>query len=155
MKKLFTVLSVMVLVFAFTACGGGSQDGTSTDDGQNPVMNFVGNYACDRANIFVECNGDDGARMTVTWGSSAWDDSEWIMTGTFDTGTLQFEYHDCVRTDYKYKEDGEVEAAEEVYTGGHGFMQFTEGDTLTLIWQDDQENVADGMVFEYIGTGEK
>lgn len=28
-------------------------------------------------------------------------------------------------------------------------MFFKEGDPLTLTWQDDQENVAEGMVFEY------
>ena len=30
-------------------------------------------------------------------------------------------------------------------------MIFTDGDPLTLTWQDDQENMADGMVFEYTG----
>jgi hypothetical protein len=29
-------------------------------------------------------------------------------------------------------------------------MQFTEGDPLTLTWQEDQEKIADGMVFESV-----
>ena len=74
------------------------------------------------------------------------------MSGTFDPETLQFEYHDCVKTDYKYKDDGDVESQEEVYTGGHGFMFFKEGDPLSLTWQDDQEKVAEDMVFEYAGA---
>ena len=73
------------------------------------------------------------------------------MSGTFDPETLQFEYHDCVRTDYVYGEDGEVASQEEIFTGGHGFMTFKEGDPLTLTWQEDQEHVADDMVFEYAG----
>ena len=155
MKKAVKMLSIMmamlmVLSLGLTACGSKAVE--PADDGQNPVMNFIGNYACDRANIMIGATDEgNGASATVTWGSSAWENSVWTMTGTFDAETLQFEYHDCVRTDYKYKEDGDVESQEEVFTGGHGFMTFTDGDPLTLTWQEDQEHVADGMVFEYTG----
>ena len=153
MKKNAGVLAlVMALVMTFamglSACGKKAEP----DDGQNPVMNFVGNYVCDRANVLISADGDEGASAIVTWSSSAWENSSWMMSGTFDPETLQFEYHDCVRTDYKYEDDGDVESQEEVYTGGHGFMFFSEGDPLTLTWQDDQENIAEGMVFEYIGA---
>ena len=139
---------IMTLTMGLTACSKSAEP----DDGQNPVMNFIGNYACDRANVFISADGDEGASAIVTWGSSAWENSSWMMSGTFDTETLQFEYHDCVRTDYVYDENGDVTSQTEVYTGGHGFMTFAEGDPLTLTWQDDQENVADGMVFEYVGA---
>ena len=150
MKKNAKVLAlmlalVMALTMGLTACGKKAEP----DDGQNPVMNFVGYYVCDRANVFISADGDEGASAIVTWGSSAWENSSWMMSGTFDPETLQFEYHDCVRTDYVYDDSGEVTSQTEVYTGGHGFMFFTDGDYLTLTWQDDQENVADGMVFEY------
>ena len=155
MKKTRKMLAVMMallmpLALGLTACGN---SGEGSDDGQNPVMNFVGNYVCDRANIFFDADGEDGASAVVTWGGSASENSTWVMSGTFDAETLQFEYHDCVRTDYVYKEDGSVESETEVYVNGHGFMTFSEGDPLTLTWQDDQENVADGMVFEYSGMG--
>ena len=153
MKKTFKPLALvmammMVLAIGLSSCGAKE----TSDDGQNPVMNFIGNYSCDRANIMIGATDDEnGANATVTWGSSAWENSAWVMSGTFDAETLQFEYHDCVRTDYVYEENGEIKSQEEVYTGGHGFMTFAEGDSLTLTWQDDQENVADGMVFEYTG----
>ena len=154
MKKVIKLLSVvtamiMVLALGLSACGAKEEP---SDGGQNPVMNFIGNYACDRANVMIGATDDKtGTSATVTWGSSAWENSAWTMTGTFDPETLQFEYHDCVRTDYVYDDNGEVKSQEEVYTGGHGFMTFTEGEPLTLTWQDDQEKVADGMVFEYTG----
>ena len=148
-KMLALVMALMmVLVLGLSACGSKEE---AADDGQNPAMNFIGNYACDRANVFIGAEGADGMNATITWGSSAWENSAWTMSGTFDAETLQFEYHDCVRTDYVYDDNGEVKSQEDVYTGGHGFMTFTEGDPLTLAWQDDQEHVADGMVFEYTG----
>ena len=153
MKKNARILALMmalVMTFAMglSACGKKA----APDDGQNPIMNYVGYYVCDRANVFISADGEEGASAIVTWSSSAWENSTWMMSGTFDPETLQFEYHDCVKTDYKYEDDGDVESQEEVYTGGHGFMFFKEGDPLTLTWQDDQEKVAEDMVFEYAGA---
>lgn len=162
MKKTAKLLAIMMalmmtLAMGLSACGTNGTSETNNeeaaDDGQNPVMNFIGNYTCDRASIFVSAEGEEnGASAIVTWGSSAWENSSWTMSGTFDPETLRFEYHDCVRTDYVYSEDGEVASQEEVYTGGHGFMFFSDDDALTLTWQDDQEHMADGMVFEYVGA---
>lgn len=151
-NRFIAVLMAMLMVLALGLSACGSKDEESADDGQNPVMNFVGDYVCGRADIFITATDEEnGANAIVTWGGSAAENSSWVMSGTFDAETLQFEYHDCVRTNYVYNEDGEVESQEEVYTGGHGFMTITEGDPLTLVWQDDQENAAEGMVFEYVG----
>ena len=147
---------VMLLAAALTACGGSGTSGNEeSDEGQNPVMNYVGFYVCDRANIFIEAtDSENGASALVTWGSSASENSTWTMTGTFDAEEGRFEYHDCVRTDYVYQESGDVESQADVYTGGHGFMFFKDGENgvTTLTWQDDQEHVADDMVFEYAGA---
>ena len=142
---------MMVVTLGLSACGSKTEEPVE-DEGQNPIMNFIGTYASGRASIFIGATDEsNGANATVTWGSSAAENSTWVMSGTFDPETLQFEYHDCVRTDYVYGEDGEVASQEEVFTGGHGFMFFKEGDPLTLTWQEDQEHVADDMVFEYAG----
>ena len=120
-------------------------------ESQNPAMNFAGDYVCDRAKIHVEAaDSNNGMKATVEWGGSAFDAAEWVMSGTFDAETLLFEYHDCVKTEYTYTDNGDVKSEEEVFVGGHGFMQFTEGDPLTLTWQEDQEKIADGMVFESV-----
>ena len=151
--KLFALLMaiMMVVTLGLSACGSKTEEPVE-DEGQNPIMNFIGTYASGRASIFIGATDEsNGANATVTWSSSAAENSTWVMSGTFDPETLQFEYHDCVRTDYVYNESGDVESQEEVYTGGHGFMTFTDGDPLTLTWQDDQEHMADDMVFEYVG----
>ena len=153
--KMLALLMAMMMVFALglSACGSKAEEPAAADEGQNPVMNYVGNYVCGRACILIGATDENnGADAIVTWSSSAAENSTWVMSGTFDPETLQFEYHDCVKTDYVYKEDGEVESQEEVFTGGHGFMTFTDGDPITLTWQEDQEHAADDMVFEYAGS---
>ena len=152
-RKYAILLLMMLLAIVPMLAACGSQSGEeSADDGQNPVMNFVGDYGHDRASIFIEADGQDGAKATVNWGTSAAETSTWTMSGPFDTETLTISYNDCVRTDYVYGEDGEVKSQEEVYVGGHGTIVFAEGDTLTLTWNDDQEHIADGTVFEFIGA---
>ncbi|MBQ6314013.1 MAG: hypothetical protein IJI11_00250 [Mogibacterium sp.] len=150
MKKYISILLALMLVLAFSGCEPkNSGDDVPADDGQNPVMNFVGNYVCDRASIFISAEGEDGASAIVTWASSASENSSWMMSGTFDTETLRFDYTNGVRTDYVYNDQGEEDSVTETYTDGTGYMQFTDGENLTLEWHDDKENIADGMVFEY------
>ena len=154
MRKQLSLFMVLILTaaFALTACGNsGSSDTSGSDDGQNPVMNYVGNYVCGRASVLIgAADEENGASAQVTWSSSAAENSTWEMTGIFDAEEKRFEYHDCVRTDYVYNEDGSVEKQTEVYTGGHGFMFFEDGDSgITMTWQDDQEDIAKDMTFEY------
>lgn len=153
MRKILLMILVLILCFGFAACGGASEEAAGDDDGQNPVMNFIGKYGCYRATIMVEAEGADGAKFTVTWSSSAAENSEWVMSGTFDSETLAVKYDDCVRTNYVYDENGEVISQEEQYAGGSGTIQFIDGDKLALTWQDDQENIAEGMTFEYASYG--
>ena len=113
-------------------------------------MNFVGYYSCDRASIFIEAaDGANGAKALVNWGSSATEQTTWEMSGAFDTESLTIDYSDCVKTNYVYNENGDLESMEEVYNGGTGKLVFTDGADLSLNWQDDQEQVADDMVFTY------
>ncbi|MBQ3369870.1 MAG: hypothetical protein IJJ03_04100 [Mogibacterium sp.] len=151
--KLLALVMAIMMVFALglSACGSKSEE-PAADEGQNPAMNYVGNYVCGRAAILIGATDEEnGMNAIVTWSSSAAENSTWVMSGTFDAETLQFEYRDCVKTDYVYGEDGNVASQEEVFTGGHGIMTFVEGDPLTLTWQEDQEHAADDVVFEYAG----
>lgn len=116
------------------------------EDGQNPVMNFIGTYAKDRCSILVEADGDENAKFTVWWGSSAAEHAEWTMSGKLDTETLTVDYTDCVKKDVVFKEDGTVDTETVEYENGTGTFKF---DGSTLTWTDNNENAADGMVFEY------
>ncbi len=152
MKKALSLLLALTMIFALAACAAKTEPSgseaepaeTPAEDGQNPVMNFVGNYACDRASILVEADGADGAKISVQWGSSAWEHSEWTMSGRFDPDTLTIEYSDCVRKDVAFAEDGSVDSETVVYENGVGTIHF-ENDNL--YWKDDEEHMADDMVF--------
>ena len=164
-KRIIALLMAAVMVLMmFSGCakGGaagneGSESETSgnetkeetsaEEDGQNPVMNYVGKYGCGRATAEVTAEGTDGAKVVITWAGSAFENSEWVMTGTFDSDKQLFSYTDCVKTDYVYKDEGVVESKTVVYTDGQGTMQFT--DDLTFTWQDDKENAGEDMVFKY------
>jgi hypothetical protein len=61
------------------------------DDGQNPAMNFIGNYYGGRACISVEAKGSDEAEITVVWGDSYNTKAVWTMSGTFNEDKKVFE----------------------------------------------------------------
>ena len=153
MKKWICLIAVLVLVFSLCACGAkdaapaGSE--AAAEDGQNPVMNFIGVYGHDRASIMVEADGMENAKITVTWGSSAAENAEWVMSGKFDPETLTVQYTDCVKTVYVWNEQGEIDSETVEYENGEGTITFTDGEALSLTWDDAQEHIADGTVFEY------
>ena len=154
MKKMICILIVLALCLSAAPVLASQVESTKTvpNDGQNPVMNFIGNYVCDRARVEVMPKGDDSAQITVIWGSSAFDSGQWTMSGALDTDILQISYSDCTKKVISYDRDSEEtdQSPEETieYTNGSGTIIFGEDGTLT--WNDDQEHIADGMVFEYI-----
>ena len=126
-----------------------SDDPPTAEDLQNPAMNFAGTYAAVRPFITVACKGADEVEIEVNWGSSAWQTAEWKMSGKFDPETLTVAYNDCTKKELEFNEDGEVEKETVVYTDGKGTITFKEGEKPSLTWQDDQENAAEDLVFEY------
>ncbi len=108
------------------------------EDGQNPVMNFVGEYQCDRAHAVVEAEGKDIARVVITWGGSAWEQGCWVMSAPLDPETLRMDYANCTMTELVYKDDGTLDTETVVYEGGTGYFQFNEGSSF--VWHDDQED---------------
>ena len=123
-------------------------DGT---DFQNPVMNFIGTYVSGRANARGEADGTDGARITVRWGSSAWESASWVMSGRFDPDLLTVNYIDCVKTVTTYADDGTVESEVTEYEDGTGRVVFN--DDGTFVWQDSQSELGD-VTFEWSHTSE-
>lgn len=119
---------------------------TTEEDGQNPVMNFIGRYGSGRCTIDVDCQGKKDAHFHVTWGSSAAETSEWTMSGTFDEKTQSVRYTNGVKRTTVFNEDGTVAVSTVEYTGGRGTFTFHDG---ALTWSDSQEHIADGMTFSY------
>ena len=116
-------------------------------DWQNPVMNFVGSYQCDRAHALVECFGADEAWITIEWGGSAREFARWIIAGRLDTETLTIAYEGCNKSVITVDDSGE-ESAEEIYADGTGTVTFHEDGTFT--WHEDQSEYGVDMLFEEV-----
>ena len=121
-------------------------------DWQNPVMNFIGEYQCDRAHALVECLGNDEALITIDWGSSAWELARWIITGRLDTETLTVRYSDVTKSIITYDDKGEVKSEEPEYEDGTGTVTFNDDGTFT--WHEDQSVYGTDMVFEWVPVNE-
>ena len=150
-KRLIALLLVAVFVLVFAGCGKNAAETTSSEvieDGQNPVMNFIGTYDCERAHMTVECEGTDSAKVTVLWGGGAWDDSVWTMSGKLDTQTLTVDYNNGKRSNRHFNDDGTLAEETVIYENGTGKIVFHPDDN-SVTWQDDTEHVADDMVFQW------
>ena len=121
-------------------------------DWQNPVMNFVGEYQCDRAHAVVECFGNEDAWITIDWAGSASELARWDITGRLDPETLTIEYTGCTKSHVVYNEDGDVESEEPEYEDGSGTIVFNENGTFT--WHEDQSETGYDMVFEWLPAEE-
>ena len=109
---------------------------------------YSGSWACDRASIEMNWE-EEGYRVLISWGSSAWENSEWEYSCYYheeDKTLVSMPFGS--RTDYVYGDDGELVSATEIYSDGSAtFSLDGEG---KLIWQDEKENAGDGMRFERI-----
>ena len=117
-------------------------------DWQNPVMNFVGEYQCERAHALVECFGTREAWITIEWGSSAWELARWDIVGELDTDTLTVTYSDASKRIIVYGDDGEVKSEETEYSDGTGSILFR--DDGTFIWHEDQSASGTDLVFDWV-----
>ena len=113
---------------------------------RNPAEDLAGSYGAGRANMDVETDGADGVKITVTWGGSAWEKSQWVMSGRFDPETLTVEYADCVKSELSFNEKDELDTTTVIYENGAGRILFN-AENQSLTWQDDRENAAEGLVF--------
>ena len=116
--------------------------------GQNPIMNFIGSYSNGRAVMTVSANGSDRANIRISWSGSAFETAVWKMSGTVRAigDCVIVDYTDCFKETFTYTTDGAplVDAIE--YTNGSGSVTFHFSDA---IWDDFQENAAEGTVFSY------
>ena len=122
---------------------------TGREEGQNPVMGFIGPYAYGSAGMYIEAGGGHDARVSVAWGNSTGKRSEWTMSGPFDEKTLTITYSNCVRKDLVFNENGDIESETTAYENGTGTITFLEGEDVSLVWKDDQDHMADNAVFTW------
>lgn len=112
----------------------------------NPVEGFIGSYGVGRANMDVDAGDGGSVKITVTWGSSAWEKVQWTMSGELDPETLTVEYADCVKTELRFNEQDELDETAVIYENGTGRIRFSAGDH-SATWEDAMENAAEDLVF--------
>ncbi len=117
------------------------------EDGQNPVMNFIGSYQAGRCSAQVEAVGNEGAQVTLMWVNSAFAATEWNMSGVFDPETMVLSYEDGTRIEHEADENG-TDTTQVIYENGKGSFRFDEN--LTFTWDDQEEHAGDGLVFEWM-----
>ena len=107
---------------------------TPVEDGQNPVMNFIGVYHSDDSiEALVEADGIENAKITVTWAGSPWFRTVTVMTGRFDSDTLTMEFNGTTLMEYTFKSDGSVAEETVTDTDNRGKAVFNyEANTLTI-----------------------
>ena len=154
------LLALTLAVIGFSACGKAESpaetaatNAAAQEDGQNPVMNFIGNYQSDRRTMLVEAVGMDEAKVTVHWGSDAWTYSEWVLTGKIaeeDDGLVM------TYTDGKYAvvttDENGAETRSDEKSGLTGNVWFSADNTV--IWTDDEDEQIQHVVFEWLPTTE-
>ncbi len=112
----------------------------------SPVIYHVGEYQCDRAHAVVRHAGFEDAWITIQWGSSAWELTQWDIFGTLDADTLTIAYSGCTKSNLVYDDNGELKSQETVYEGGTGTIVFNNDGTFT--WHEDQSESGNDMVFQ-------
>ncbi len=122
-------------------------------DWQNPVMNFIGEYQCDRARALVECLGKEDAFITIDWGSSVAELARWNIIGKLDTEALTIKYEGCTKLIVTYDSNGEVISQEPEYEDGTGVITFNDDGTFT--WHEDQSEYGKDMLFEWLPVTEE
>ena len=117
-----------------------TEEDTSVD-AQTPTP--AGSYTSGRCHITVTAESENTLAFVIRWGASAMEANGWEMSGVYDPETGVVEYENCVNAISEYTNEGE-ETKTVNYENGTGRFLFRDGN---LTWEDDQENIADGMVF--------
>ena len=165
-KTILALMLAVAIVMSFAACS--SSNGEDADettpvstaeaseeavdegsDGQNPVMNFIGNYENGLAKVLVEAEGNDGAKFTVDLGLTDDEAEQYTFSGTIDTDTLKVTYSNSTKKVLTLDANGNVTDEKVEYTDGAGVVIFHEDGTLE--WQDENEaeRIVGSNVFTY------
>ena len=128
----------------------GARGAEEMDDTQNPVMNYIGEYAdktSERAMLSIQCVAGDKGLLTLHWANSASDGVEWVFTCDFDPEKGLFTYTEGVRKEYTADEDGNISYGD-IKQDLKGTFTIHADDTIT--WEPEGEDADNGCVFEFM-----
>ena len=139
MKKLIAIIFALILALGCTA---------AAEEASMPAeaAAYEGVWQCDRATVSMYWE-EEGFRVLITWGSSAWEHTEWQYSCYYhDEDNTVVAVPFGTRTDIVYGDDGELVSATEIYNDGEAVFSLDAEGYLT--WQDRKENAGEGMRFE-------
>ena len=109
---------------------------------------FSGVWVCGRASIEMVWE-EEGFRVFISWGSSAWEHSEWQYSCYYhpeNNSLVSLPFG--IRTDIAYGNNGEIASEKVIYEDGEA--TFTLDEEGHLIWQDEKEDAGKDMRFEWV-----
>ena len=111
---------------------------------QNIIMNFIGNYASDRATMTVSNFGSDGAAFAITAGNSYDTTTYWSMSGDIEQydDRLEIAYTNGAKTVNEYNDDGSLASSDVIYNGSSGRMTIWVND-YSISWSSDEAGDSD------------
>ena len=113
---------------------------------------FEGLWECDRATMLI-VEEDDGYRVHIEWGSSAWELTEWNYACFLKSNGFLISTPFGQREDVVYNDGGEEESRETIYDDDTGyFSKTTDG---RVIWVSEKETFDQEMIFEWVSTVEE
>ena len=164
LRILCAVMAMLIAAVCFSACGKtetaepeSTQPESITaevtdaveEDGQNPVMNFSGNYQSDRRTMLVEAVGMDEAKVSVHWGADYQTSTEWVLTGKIveDGDNLVMNYTNGSFAVVTYDEEGNATRSDETNdcTGTVTFRS-----DYKIVWTDNGDELIKDLVFDYV-----
>ena len=118
--------------------------------GQDPIMDYIGRYSDDKANMTVAYRDDGTTIILVAMDTEDGNTSFWTMSGKAAVmgDKVVVRYQDCVKETYCYAEDGTLVSKTTDYADGTGSVSFNIYE-CGAAWADAQEGIADGRVFDY------
>lgn len=117
--------------------------------GQNPMMNYIGNYTNGSATMTVSCIGKDEVSITILKENSE-DAVKWSMSGPVSVGdeSITVSYDNCVRNYLEYDDKKQVKCIIAEYENGSGTVEFLFSDN-NAYWHDGVAGVYEGSAFTF------
>lgn len=132
-----------------------AQTEEAEEDGQNPVMNYIGKYDNGGCTILVEADGMNGAKFTVDFPMTDDEAESYTFSGEWEEDTLKVHYNNSTKKVLKLAADGTVTEEKTEYTDGSGEVVFHEDGTLEWKDENEAERFIDNYTFSYVYVTEQ
>ena len=164
-KIFMSLILAGAIALTFVACSNSTDETTTAapadavsdtaqtdgeEDGQNPVMNFIGKYDNGGTFITVEADGTSGAKFTVEEPMTDTEKYMYTFSGTLDLDTLRVTYSNSTKTVQTIDAAGNIADEKVEYSDGSGMVIFHEDGTLEWRDENEAERMADNYVFEFV-----